>query len=185
MKKLLTKSELIAAMIILLLVSGVAFTKGIYSDVTNPKSDIETALESSAKDGKKIMLIFGADWCPWCNLLAKYIKEEGKVKTVLEKHYRVVKVDVGKWNANMDLVEKYKVNRKAGIPSLVVLDEKGKWLAFQETGTLEKGKWYDDAKVLNFLGGFLGKHDKTAAKKSPCSGCKADCPSAKKEKSAK
>lgn len=69
--------------------------------------------------------------------------------------YRVVHVNVGKFDRNMDLAAKYGADLKAaGIPYLTVVDAAGKSLANQETGSLEDGPEHDPKKVLAFLSGL-------------------------------
>ena len=66
--------------------------------------------------------------------------------------YRVVKVDVGRFDRNLDLVERYGAPLKEqGLPFLTVLDAAGEVLAQQETGALEQGQEHDPRKVLSFL----------------------------------
>ena len=49
------------------------------------------------------------------------------------------------------LVKKYNVQRKAGLPSFVILENDGKFLLFQETGILEEGKGYSESKLVGFF----------------------------------
>jgi len=136
---------------------------GIYSSHKNPTNEIKSAVNSAAVDDcKRILLVFGADWCPWCNRLSKFFDENERVAAALKNNFIVVKVDLGRWDKNLDLMEKFKVDRKAGIPSFVVLDSKGEWIKFQESGVLEEGKGYSEEKVLQFFA-----DNKTPADK-PC-----------------
>ena len=62
-------------------------------------------------------------------------------------------VDVGEKPGqplNQDLVDLYRI-KGFGYPALAVLDKRGKLLATQTTGVLEKGKGHDPARVLAFL----------------------------------
>jgi thioredoxin-related protein len=124
---------------------------GIYSSHKNPVEEIKSAVSDAGNDCRRILLVFGADWCPWCNRLSHFFDENVNVAASLKSGFIVVKVDLGRWDKNLDLVNKFKVNRKAGIPSFVVLDSKGEWIKFQETGVLEEGKGYSESKILQFL----------------------------------
>jgi thioredoxin-related protein len=135
---------------------------GIYSSHKNPAEEIKSAGIKAANDCRRILLIFGADWCPWCNRLSHLFDENEKIAAALKNDFILVKVDLSRWDRNLDLVEKYKVNRKAGIPSFVLLDSKGEWIKFQDTGVLEDGKGYSEEKVLKFFA-----DNKTPADK-PC-----------------
>jgi len=46
---------------------------------------------------------------------------------------------------------------KLGYPFFIVLDRNGKTLHVQESGSLEKGKGYDEEKVLNFFKAWVAK----------------------------
>lgn len=135
---------------------------GIYSSHTNPVAEIKSAIIDASGDCRAILLVFGADWCPWCNRLSKFFDENEKVAAALNNDFILVKIDLGRWDKNLDLMEKYKVDRKAGIPSFVVLYSKGERIKFQESGILEEGKGYSQEKVLQFLA-----DNKTPADK-PC-----------------
>jgi thioredoxin-related protein len=124
---------------------------GIYSSHKNPGDEIKSAVIDAADGCRAILLVFGADWCPWCNRLSKFFDENERVAATLKNNFIVVKVDLGRWDKNLDLMAKFKVDRKAGIPSFVVLDSKGEWMKFQETGVLEEGKGYSEKKVLKFF----------------------------------
>jgi hypothetical protein len=56
--------------------------------------------------------------------LGKYFQRED-IKAWLDKHFIVVTVDIGNWDKNLEIVERYGNPISEGIPSLVVLDSKG------------------------------------------------------------
>jgi thioredoxin-related protein len=122
-----------------------------YKDHAYPAEEIKSAIKLSNTDGKNLLLVFGADWCPWCRLIADYINENETVRSFLAENYHIVKVDIGKYDKNLEIIKKYNVKRDAGVPSLVVLDSKGEFLTFQETGSLEEGKGYNQQKFIEFL----------------------------------
>jgi len=156
-----TYIEILVSLIVVLMLSvflsvlGFPITKDqpviYFSAHKNPAGEIESVIKNSDKECKSILLVFGADWCPWCNRLSKLFDENEKIASILNKDYTLIKVDVGKWDKNLNLAEKYRVERKAGIPAIVILDCKGKWIKFQETSVLEEGKGYSEKTVLKFL----------------------------------
>lgn len=63
-----------------------------------------------------------------------------------------MKVDIGRWDKNLDLAATYGAAFKdKGVPYLTILDAEGKVLANQETGALEEGDHHDPKKVLELL----------------------------------
>jgi thiol-disulfide isomerase/thioredoxin len=64
---------------------------------------------------KKIVIIFGAEWCPYCRVLKKDLDQ----LDVLKK-YIVCVIDIDS-DANSDLVKKYRI---IGLPTSIILDNK-------------------------------------------------------------
>ena len=132
-----------------------ALAEQIFSPNVNVKAEIDTALLNAKKENKHVLLMFGANWCPWCHRLHKLFQEDETIKSELAQHYILVMVDLGRRDKNMDVDSLYGQPNKLGIPALVVLDQNGNQLCLQETGSMEmpkeQGKGHVPAKVLNFL----------------------------------
>jgi len=101
-----------------------------YPADADARADIAKAV-AAAKDGRYVLLDFGATWCPDCVVLERYFGDRA-VTTVLDRQYHVVSVDVGRFNRNMDLLAQYAPGSK-GIPTLVLLGPDGKRIA--DSGT--------------------------------------------------
>ena len=63
----------------------------------------------------------GGNWCPDCRTLGEYFTRED-IKDWLDQRFIVVPVDVGEWDKNLDIAERYGNPISEGIPALVVLD---------------------------------------------------------------
>ncbi len=125
-----------------------------YDENANAHLEIQRAIERASLTGKKILLIFGANWCPWCRSLHRLFETDAEIKDYLKQHFEVVWVDVGKKDKNMDLDDKYGNPVAKGIPVIVVLDSNGNYLYTQDTGSLEKPakeKGHAREKILEFL----------------------------------
>jgi len=130
--------------------------KDIYDDQADAKVDIAAAITRAQTDQKRILLMFGGNWCPWCQRLHHLFETNATIKDYLHTHFELVLVDLGKRDHNMDVDEKYGYPNKLGLPALVVLDSDGRQLCSQETGSLEFPKdhqlrGHDPEKVLQFL----------------------------------
>jgi thiol:disulfide interchange protein len=126
----------------------------IYDKTADGAKQIATALVEAKRDHKRVLLKFGANWCGWCHKLHDTFAKEKDLSRELLYEYVVVHIDVDKVDGkphNAAIVEKYGNPIKLGLPVLVVLDEDGKQLTTQETGSLEEGDHHDPAKVLAFL----------------------------------
>ncbi len=130
--------------------------KDIYDVHADAKEDIAAAISRAQAGQKRILLIFGGNWCPWCQRLHHLFETNAVIKEYLQTHFELVLVDLGKRDHNMDVDEKYGHPNKLGLPALVVLDSDGLQLCSQETGSLEfpkdhQLKGHDPEKVLQFL----------------------------------
>lgn len=124
----------------------------IYDESADAKKQIEAALARAKEENKRVLLVFGANWCGWCRKLDGLFKKDPEVARVLLYEYEKVLVDVGRFDKNEDLAADLGAAvRQNGIPFLTVLDAGGKPVANQETSSLEEGSAHDPAKVKTLL----------------------------------
>ena len=90
--------------------------------------EIAAALAAAKKDGKHVLLDFGADWCPDCRVLGALL-DDPAVATVVEANFHVVRIDIGRRDKNADLVAKYGATSGDWIPAVVVLGPDGATVA--------------------------------------------------------
>lgn len=121
-----------------------------YNEQADPTRDIAAALKQAKADDKLVLLDFGANWCPDCLVLAKHF-ENAQVKPFLDEHFVVVKIDVGQWDKNLDVAEKYGNPIKQGIPAVVVLDADGRQLASTADGSLASASATQPQDILAYL----------------------------------
>ena len=126
----------------------------LYDKQADGNKQIADALVQARKEGKHVLLQFGANWCGWCHKLHKLFKDDKDIAAYLTANYIVVLVDVDKVDGkphNTDVNDRYGNPCQFGLPALVVLDAAGKKLTMQDTGKLEEGDHHDQKKVMNFL----------------------------------
>ena len=131
----------------------------VYDEKADAKADIEKALALAKKDNQRVLIQWGANWCGWCTLLNDRMKKDPKLSHEMLYEYRVVHVDVGQFDKNVDLSKQYKANLSVGIPYLTVLDADGNVLKNQATDPFETknadGKegqnGHDPEKLMAFL----------------------------------
>ncbi len=126
----------------------------IYDTKADGEKQIADALKIAAHDNRRVLLKFGANWCPWCHQLHRLFKEDARVAAKLKESYELVLIDVDtvdgkKHNENVDA--KYGNPMKLGLPVLVILDSDGKQLTTQSTEVFEVEDHHDPEKVLAFL----------------------------------
>lgn len=113
------------------------------NDHIYPESDahaeIRDALGKAARADKRVLVVFGADWCYDCHVLDKAFHRKD-IAAVLAPSYEVVHVDVGRGEKNQDLMNQYGVPMKRGIPAIAILDSHGKLLYSQKNGEWERAR---------------------------------------------
>jgi thiol:disulfide interchange protein len=123
-----------------------------YQERAIPQAELDALVAKAKAENKRVMLMFGGDWCVWCHALHKLFDENAEVGAALNKSFELVKVDI---ETNDALDAQLGKPSKNGFPVLVILDESGKAAHTQETGSLETGKKgevaHDPAKVLAYL----------------------------------
>jgi thiol:disulfide interchange protein len=124
--------------------------KEIYSESANAHAEIKEALEKAAEGHKRVIVVFGANWCYDCHALDKAF-HRAEIEPVLAANYVVVHVDIGRGEKNQDLMAKYDVPMKRGIPGLAVLDAGGKLIYSQKNGEFENARALAPEDVLAFL----------------------------------
>jgi thiol:disulfide interchange protein len=124
--------------------------KHLYSAEANPRTDIAAALKKAKAEKKRIILDFGGDWCGDCQVLDIYMHQSPNAE-LLDKHFVVVHVDIGRFDHNVDIAAKYKVPIKKGVPALAVLNASGKLLYSQENKEFENMREMKSGDVTDFL----------------------------------
>jgi thiol:disulfide interchange protein len=121
-----------------------------YDATRDPAADLKAALALAVTDGKNVLLDFGADWCPDCNVLDKLFQSE-KTKPLLQRSYHVVAVDVGEFDHNLGFAGKYVNLKTSGIPALVVLTPDGKVRVATNDGSFADARTMNNDQVNAFL----------------------------------
>lgn len=127
--------------------------KEIYPASADAHAELKEAEEKAARDHKRVLLVFGANWCFDCHVLdiAFHGPELGPIVTT---NYEVVHVDLGPdEKKNADLVQQFDIPLNKGIPAMAIADSDGKLIVSQKNGEVE------DARQLTpeFLAEFLNK----------------------------
>jgi thiol:disulfide interchange protein len=122
----------------------------LYDKTADARADIDAALALAKTDGKRVMLDFGADWCPDCHVLAAYLDGTAG-RALVEPNFHVVSIDVGYWDHNLDIAGTYGNPIKIGIPAVVVLEPDGSMVGSSADGSLASASGMTEQQVLGYL----------------------------------
>ena len=131
------------------------------ADIYDPKADATAAVSEAAakagRDHKRVLLMFGGNWCGWCHKLHDLFESDREIAQVLSDEYLLVMVDTEAPGGEQLLEQcKWRLSdeeaaKGVGFPFLTILDDEGEILVAQRTDPLEVGDHHDPAKVLAFL----------------------------------
>jgi hypothetical protein len=122
----------------------------LYPPASGAQQEITHAIAEAEKAHKRVLLIFGADWCYDCHVLDRALRRPDIAPT-LNANFEVVHVDVGQGDKNQDLMTQYQVPMSRGIPAIAVLDARGKLLYSQKNGEFERARAMGPEDLLEFL----------------------------------
>lgn len=108
----------------------------LYPDPQKAPVELAAALKAAQRDHKRVLVVFGGNWCYDCHVLDATFQSKA-IAPLVNENYHVVHVNVGEYNQNLDLAKKYAVSLDKGVPSLAVLDPDGKLVFSQKQGEFE------------------------------------------------
>ena len=143
----------IATLIVALGLAGHAFGAA-YDESADAKAEVQAALSAAKAGHQRVLLIFGANWCPDCRALDASLGSEKNAK-LMAKAFRIVKIDVGNFDKNQDLVALYGAPTKGGIPAAVIVSPDDKVLYSTKAGELADARQMDADGVYGFFSKVL------------------------------
>ena len=129
----------------------------LYPDPEEAPAEIAAALAAAAKDHKRVLLVFGGNWCYDCHVLDAAFHSK-QIAPLVNENYHVVHVSVGSYDKNLDLTKKYEIPLEKGVPSLAVLDPDGKLVVSQKKGEFESTTRIGPEDVVDFLKRWKPQH---------------------------
>lgn len=122
----------------------------LYGHSADAHAEIKQALARAKVGHKRLLVVFGADWCYDCHVLDKAFHRPDVAPT-LDANFEVVHIDIGKGDLNQDLMNDYQVPMERGIPAIAVLDDTGTLLFSQRGGEFESARSLGPDDILAFL----------------------------------
>jgi thioredoxin 1 len=134
---------------------GAAAAELPYNESANASAELQSALVAARADHNDVLLVFGANWCPDCRELDKALN--GSSHVLISGHFQVVKVDVGRFDKNLDLANQYGNPIKMGIPAVVVLSADNKIVYSTKGGELANARKMGDTGIYDFLSSHVAQ----------------------------
>ena len=138
------------ALLLLAAAATVHAATGPYDETADAHAAVRGALAAAAQSNTPVLVVFGANWCPDCRVLDTAM-HSGSSAPLMQKNFRVVKVDVGRFDRNVDLAEAYGVPLKKGIPAVAVLSPQGKVVYATRSGELADARELGEDGIYRFF----------------------------------
>ncbi len=122
----------------------------LYDPAADAKEEIRDTEARAGREHKRVLLVFGGNWCYDCHVLDLAF-HSGDIEPTLDRNYLVVHVDVGEYNKNLDLAKKYQVPLDKGVPAIAVVDPTDKLIFSQQAGEFEAARSMSPEQILAFL----------------------------------
>ena len=120
-----------------------------YNEQADAAADVQHAIAAAQVDHKKVLLVFGANWCPDCRALDKAM--HGSSQRLIEGEFDVVKIDVGNFDKNLSLANRYGNPIAKGIPAVVVVGARNQVLYSTKGGELANAGQMTEQSIFDFL----------------------------------
>lgn len=121
-----------------------------YNESANPKDDIAAAITAAKTQNVPVVLVFGANWCPDCRGLSELLEKSASAAKFAQD-FKIVKINVGNFDTNLDVAKQYGNPIEIGIPGAAFLTSDGKLLQVAKAGDLSKAQRQGDAAVYDFF----------------------------------
>ena len=133
----------------------------VYNETADAKAQIAAAVASAAEDDIRVLINWGANDEEACTKYQQ-VQRAPEVSSKFRDDYKLVYVDVGHLDKNIDLAKSFGVTLAAGaLPHFTILDAKGKVLAQMSAPSLASDT---DAAAFDAkkMGAFLTTHQAPA-----------------------
>ena len=124
--------------------------KDLYPASADAKKEIAEAIRRATQTRKRVLVVFGGNWCYDCHVLDEAFHGT-EISPTIENSFEVVHVDIGRMDKNLEIAKQYAVPLDRGVPAIAVLESDGKLLFSQKRGEFEAARSMAPEDILDFL----------------------------------
>lgn len=109
----------------------------LYADPKEAEKELKEALAKAAREHKRVIAVFGGNWCYDCHVLDTTFHSK-EFAPLVDANFVVVHINIGdEGKDNADLAKRLGVALDKGVPSLGVLEADGRVVYAQKNGEFE------------------------------------------------
>jgi thioredoxin 1 len=142
--------KILSALLFLILAAAATAADSPYNETADAKLDIKQALTQAATAKIPVIVVFGANWCGDCRML-DWAMKNGASAPLLARDFKIVKVNVGQFDKNVDVAKLYGVPLEKGIPAVVIISTNKAVLYATRAGELADARKMGDNGIYEFF----------------------------------
>jgi len=114
---------------------------------------VDAAFARARKDGKRVLIDMGGNWCGDCIVLAN-VMQLPELKPFLAAHFEIVKVDIGRYDKNLQIPTRFGAVdqlKKGGVPSIIIAEPDGTFVNRTDMSALEDARHMTPQAIADWL----------------------------------
>ena len=108
---------------------------------------------NTVNNNKQPIIIFGANWCPDCQILSAVLSLPS-VKQYIDAHFSIMLVDLGRYDINMNLLEVVGIEQKDGVPRVIIFDRNRKAINLSTNDIWRTARDSSPQDIFNYFQSF-------------------------------
>lgn len=122
----------------------------LYDGTDVSKDTLDSFITNTLNEEKQPLFLFGANWCPDAQCLDAILRLP-TFESYLNEHFAMMRIDVGKYNRNMSLMEPLGLASQEGIPRVIVLDLKGEPINLETNDRWRSARQSDPQDIFEYF----------------------------------
>lgn len=124
-----------------------------YDASSDARADVNAALVASKADGKMTIVAMGANWCHDSRGFSAQW-DKARFKSLLDDHYRLLYVDVGKKDRNIDIAQDFGVDNIVGTPTVFIVSASGEVLNLDTAPTWRNADSRSEDEIYDYFNAY-------------------------------
>ncbi len=134
-------------------IDAVVAVEAPYDPEADAHALVDAAYAAAAANGKRVLVKFGGNWCPDCQIMAGMLQIP-QIAAYLDAHYEYAAIDVGRYDNNMDVVARFGLDALEGVPTLIITTGDGQIINAGTAAEWRTARTRDPRDVLEYLRRF-------------------------------
>ncbi|HYM77386.1 MAG TPA: thioredoxin family protein [Candidatus Dormibacteraeota bacterium] len=125
--------------------------KDLYPADADAHAEVREAEAKAAKEHKRLLLVFGANWCFDCHVLDLAFHRPD-LAALVDANYEIVHVDIGSdGHKNGDVAKEFGIPLDKGVPAIAVAESNGTVVFSSKNGEVEDARGLTTQTLADFL----------------------------------